>query len=67
MIELTPEQIRELQAQQPRPLHVVNPATQEVFVLIKKDVYDLTCRIVGGGRGQTWDDEAENDLIRKQA
>src|SRR5437870_3975372 len=57
MIELTPEQAQ-AQAEQKAPLHVLNPVTQEVFVLIRKDVYDLTCRIVGGGKGRVWDDEA---------
>jgi hypothetical protein len=66
MIELTPEQMRALEEQNPTPLQVVNPATQEVYVLIRKEVYDLTCSIVGGGRGRVWDDEADDDLIRKR-
>jgi len=33
--------------------------TREVFVLIRKEVYDLTCGIVGGGRGRVWDDESD--------
>ncbi len=65
MIELTEEQARALQDQQ-SPLHLVNPGTGEVFVLIRKDVYDLTCNIVGGGRGQAWDDQADDGLIRKR-
>ena len=66
MIELTKEQVEALGTQQ-TPLHLVNPATQEVFVLIRKEVYDLTCRMVGGGAGHVWDDKADDDLIRKQA
>jgi len=66
MIELTKEQVEALGAQR-TPLHMVNPATQAVFVLIRKEVYDLTCRIVGGGPGQVWDDKADDDLIRKRA
>jgi hypothetical protein len=62
MIELTEEQARAMEAQK-APLQVLNPRTQEVFVLIRKDVYDLTCGIVGGGRGQVWDDEADDDLV----
>jgi hypothetical protein len=65
MLELTDAQAQ-AQAAQKAPLHLVNPATKEVFVLIRKDVYDLTCRIVGGGKGKVWDDEADDDLIRKQ-
>jgi len=52
-------------AQSPKPLHVINPATREVYVLVRKDVYDLTCSIVGGGPGQIWDD-ADDDLVRKK-
>jgi hypothetical protein len=63
---LTQEQIRAIQEQKPTPLHLGNPVTQEVFVLIREEVYDLTCRIVGGGKGQVWDDEADDDLIRKR-
>ena len=66
MIELTHEQA-EAMAEQKAPLKVVNPLTHEVFVLIRQDVYELTCGIVGGGRGRVWDDEADNDLIRKNA
>lgn len=64
MIELTEEQSRALEAEK-SPLHLVNPRTKEVFVLIRKNVYDLTCNLVGGKRGQVWDDEADDDLVRK--
>jgi len=66
MIELTKEQVQALAAQK-APLQMVNPTTHEVFVLIRKEVYDLTCKIVGGGPGRAWDDLADDDLIRKQA
>ncbi len=66
MIELTKEQARAMM-EQGDPLQVLNPCTQEVFVLIRKDVYDLTCTVVGGGNGKVWDDKADDDLIRKQA
>ena len=62
MIELTEKQALALE-QQKTPLEVVNPRTQEVFVLIKQEVYALTCKIVGGGKGQVWDDTADDDLI----
>ncbi len=63
MIELTEKQVQALAAQHPKPLELVNPATQEVFVLIRKEVYDLTCSIVGGRPGQVWD-ENDGDLIQ---
>jgi hypothetical protein len=66
MIELTDAQIQALDAQK-SPLHLVNPRPQEVFVLIRKEVYEVTRSIVGGGKGQVWDDEADEDLIRKRA
>ncbi len=65
MLELTERQVRAI-AEQKAPLELVNPATQEVFVLVRKEVYDLTCSIVGGRQGQVWDD-ADDDLIRKKS
>ena len=65
MIELTKEQTRAIEENQ-SPLHLLNPETKEVFVLIRKNVYDLTCGIVGGQRGRVWDDNADDDLIRKK-
>jgi hypothetical protein len=65
MIELTPEQAQ-AQAEQKAPLHVLNPVTKEVFVLIRKDVYDLTCGIVGSLNRSGWDNPADDDLIRKR-
>ena len=62
MVELTASQIDAIGAQKPTPLHMVNPETREVFVLIRKDVYDLTCGIVAS---QGWDD-ADDDLIADQ-
>lgn len=65
MIQLTEEQVRAM-AEQQSPLQVVNPRTQQVYVLIRRDVYDLTCSIVGGKEGQVWDDD-DDDLIRKDS
>ncbi len=66
MIELTELQAKAME-DAASPMHVVHPKTREIFVLIRKDVYDLTCSIVGGGKGRVWDDEADDDLIRKRA
>jgi hypothetical protein len=65
MLELTERQVQAI-AEQKSPLELVNPATQEVFVLVRKEVYDLTCNIVGGRQGQVWDDE-DDDLIRNKS
>ena len=66
MIELTEEQVAALEKQR-APLRLVNPRTREVYILVQRSVYELTCAVVGGGKGQPWDDEADDDLIRKQA
>jgi hypothetical protein len=66
MHHLTAELAAASEAQKPTPLELVNPSTQEVFVLIRKDVYDPTCTIIGGGRVHVWDNEADGDLIRKR-
>ena len=65
MIELTEQQAAAM-AEQKNPLQVLNPQTQEVYVLIRRDVYEMTCKIVGGQKGAVWDDEADDDLIRKK-
>jgi hypothetical protein len=66
MIELTPEQARAMAAQN-TPLRVLNPHTQEVFVLIRQNVYELTCGIVSGPNRAGWDNPADDDLIRKRS
>ena len=66
MIELTQSQALALDEQQV-PLHVVDPRTREVYVLVPKNVYDLTCKVIGGSKGKVWDDEADNNLFRKDA
>jgi hypothetical protein len=64
MLELTERQVRAI-SEQKSALQLIEPATQEIFVLVRKEVYDLTCSIVGGRPGQVWDDE-DDDLIRKK-
>ncbi|HEY3790037.1 MAG TPA: hypothetical protein VGL71_14350 [Urbifossiella sp.] len=66
MIELTQEQVLAID-EQVSPLQVIDPRSGDVYVLIRKNVYDLTCKIVGAGKGKIWDDEADNDIIRKRA
>ena len=66
MIELTEEQARAMEAQE-SPLHMLNPRTQEVYVLVRQDVYDLTRGIVGGLNRRGWDDPGDDDLIKKHA
>lgn len=57
MIELILEQARAI-AQQKEPLQLVNPLTQEVFVLVRHDIYKLTSKVLG-----KWDDPEDDDLI----
>ena len=64
MIQLTAEQVQALETQK-EPLEMVNPLTQEIYVLIRKDVYDLTCSIVSEPNRRGWEDPADEDLIKK--
>jgi hypothetical protein len=66
MIELTPEQARAM-AEQTTPLRVLNPLTQEVFVLVPQKAYELACGIVAGPNRAGWDNPADDDLIRKRS
>ena len=66
MIELTPEQAQAM-AESKTPLQVIDPLTQEVFVLIRQNVYELTCGIVRGMNRSGWDNPADDDLIRKRS
>ena len=59
MLELTPEQALALE-QQKEPLKLVNPHTQEVFVLVRHDIYNLTSKIL-----KKWDDPEDADLIEQ--
>ncbi|MBY0514349.1 MAG: hypothetical protein K2P78_10610 [Gemmataceae bacterium] len=62
MIELTDQQAAAL-GDQKQPACVVDPRTGEVYVLVRKDVYDLARTAVGGGPGRVWDDTADDGLI----
>ncbi len=64
MIELTTEQQRAMAAHGNKPMQVRNPVTQAVYVLVPKEVYELTCRIISGPNRCGWDDPIDDDLIR---
>ena len=64
MIELTEEQARAMEGQK-KPLHVLNPRTHETYVLIRQDIYDLTCTLIGGKKNGVWGDDDDDDLVRK--
>jgi hypothetical protein len=56
MIHLTPEQVQALESQA-EPLELHNPKTQEVFVLIRKEVFaQVRAWMAPLNRG--WDDAA---------
>jgi hypothetical protein len=65
MIELTEQQVHAMSVEK-APLHVLNPRTQEVFVLIRQDVYKIACAMAGGRPGQVWGDQ-DDDLIRRDS
>jgi hypothetical protein len=63
MIELTEEQAVALTRAEQPPL-VVNPRTQEEFVLVRKDRFEAMQKWVASLK-RRWDDPAADDLIRK--
>jgi hypothetical protein len=67
MIELTEEQVQALTAQTQGPLQLLNPRTQEVFVLIRQDFSQLTGRILDGPNRRGWGNAADDDLLWKDA
>jgi hypothetical protein len=63
MIELTAEQQQAVESAT-SPVHLMNPRTGEIYVLIRQDVYKLTCSIVSGPNRRGWDDP-ELDVYEK--
>jgi hypothetical protein len=63
MIELTEEQAEALRRAEQFPL-VVDPRTQEEFVLVRKDRFDAMQRWVASLK-RRWDDPGDDHLIRK--
>ena len=63
MIELTEEQAEALARAEQPPL-VVNPRTQEEFVLVRKDRFEAMQKWVASLK-RRWDDPDDDDLIRR--
>jgi hypothetical protein len=63
MIVLTKEQAEALTRAEQPPL-VLNPGTQEEFVLVRKDRYESMEKWVATLK-RRWDDPADDDLIGK--
>ncbi len=63
MIELTEEQRRNLN--QESPPRVVNPQTQERFVLIREDIYEIMRKIVAP-LNRNWDNPQDDEPIEKK-
>jgi hypothetical protein len=55
MIDLTDEQTRVLESQTERPPRFRNPGTQETFVLIRQDVFELMQKALAP-YDRCWDD-----------
>ena len=66
MLSLTEQQVQALEAQK-EPLRLVNRRTQEVFVLVRQEVYKLTSSIINGPNRRGWDDPEDDDLIKEGA
>ena len=63
MIQLTEEQVEALARAEQPPL-VVNPRTQEEFVLVPRGQFEAMQKWVASLK-RRWDDPADDDLIRK--
>jgi hypothetical protein len=63
MIELTDDQAEALTGAEQFPL-VVNPRTQEEFVLVRKDRFEAMQKWVASLK-RNWDNPADDDLICK--
>jgi hypothetical protein len=62
MIELTPEQVQAIEEDQ-MPI-LVNPKTQEEFVLIRKERFDAMQKWIAPLK-RRWDNPADDDLIAR--
>jgi hypothetical protein len=58
MIELTSEQSQALEQNADQPAQVRDPRTQQVFVLVRQDVYELMQRWGASFNRAGWDDPA---------
>jgi hypothetical protein len=58
MIDLTTEQSQALDQQPEQPARVRDPRTEQVFVLVREDVYELMQRWAGSFNRAGWDDPA---------
>ena len=64
MIELTEPQVQAVEQPAAKPVRVVNPRTQETFVLLRLEEYERLSR--GDYDDSPWTDE-ERDLLRAEA
>jgi hypothetical protein len=66
MIELTPDQAQAIERNGKEPSLLVDPRTQETFVLVRKDVFDALQRWIAPLK-RRWDHPEDDDLTRKPA
>jgi hypothetical protein len=62
MIELTPEQMRALDAPT-QPAVAIDPRTGQEYMLIRREIYDKVRKMLKP-LGRNWDNPADDDLIR---
>jgi len=62
MIELTEQQVQALERPETTPLRLVNPKTQQCFILLSEEEYEC----LTGYDTSPWTDE-ERDLLRAEA
>ena len=64
MIELTNDQIQAIESNgEPHP-ELVNPQTQETFVLVRKDLFEAMQKWVAPLK-RRWNNPGDDDLIKK--
>lgn len=64
MIELTVDQARAIEENGGQPSLLVDPRTQETFVLVRKDTYDRMQKWFAPLK-RRWDNPADDDLTQK--
>lgn len=63
MIELTEQQLKDLESQ-PQPAVAVDPRTGQEYLLIRREVYEGVRGLLRP-LGRNWDNPADDDLIRR--
>ncbi len=64
MIELTNDQIEAIESNRELHAEVVNPRTQETYVLVRKDLFEVVQKWVAPLK-RRWTNPGDDDLIKR--